>query len=133
MGDSLFSDNAIRTAKLALDGLSQKQTVISNDIANVDTPGYRAQEIDFDSVMRRALQNSRSTQLVTTHPAHLGISNGKAIFRTQEKPGGTARADENNVDIDQELLDMSETGIQYQAISQELSKKLSLLKTIASR
>ncbi len=48
MSGSLFTDNAIRAAKLALDGLSMKQGVISNNIANVDTPGYRAQEVDFD-------------------------------------------------------------------------------------
>lgn len=133
MSDSLFSDNAIRAAKLALDGLSAKQGVISNNIANVDTPGYRAQEIDFDSVMKRALTNSGSLQIAKTNSAHLGVSNAKATFRTQETPGGTARADGNNVDIDTELMEMSVTGIQYQAVSQELSKKLSLLKTIASR
>ncbi len=133
MSDSLFSDNAIRAAKLALDGLSFKQGVISNNIANIDTPGYRAQEIDFDNVMKRALLNTGTMNIARTHSNHLGVTSGKSIFRAQEAPGGTARADGNNVDIDNELLEMSVTGIQYQAVSQELSKKLSLLKTIASR
>jgi flagellar basal-body rod protein FlgB len=134
MSDGLFSDNAIRAAKLALNGLSQRQSVISNNIANVDTPGYRAQELDFESVMKRALKNAGSIQLAATNTAHLGtVSNAKSIYRAQERPGGTARADGNNVDIDTELMDMSVTGIQFQAVSQELGKKLSLLKTIASR
>jgi len=133
MSGSLFTDNAIRSAKLALDGLSMKQGVISNNIANVDTPGYRAQEVDFDNVMKRALNNSRDLALAKTNSNHLGISNGKAIFRVQNTPGGISRADGNNVDIDTELMEMSLTGIQYQAVSQELSKKLTLLKTIASR
>lgn len=133
MSGSLFTDNAIRSAKLALDGLSMKQGVISNNIANVDTPGYRAQEVDFDNVMKRALNNSSDLALAKTNSNHLGISNGKAIFRVQNTPGGISRADGNNVDIDTELMEMSLTGIQYQAVSQELSKKLTLLKTIASR
>ena len=133
MSDTLFSDNSIRAAKMALDGLSQRQNVISNNIANIDTPGYRAQEVDFESVMKRALSNSGTVKLATTNSAHLGVQNGKAIFQIKEKAGGTARADQNNVDIDSELMDMSVTGIQYQAVSQELSKKLLLLSTIASR
>jgi flagellar basal-body rod protein FlgB len=133
MSDSLFSDNAIRAATLSLDGLSQRQNIISNNIANVDTPGYRAQELDFESVMKRALRSQGSIQLSATNGAHLGVANGKRINQVTERPGGTARADGNNVDIDTELMEMSVTGIQYQAVSQELSKKLSLLKTIASR
>lgn len=133
MSDSLFSDNAIRAAIMSLDGLSQRQNIISSNIANVDTPGYRAQEVDFESVMKRALRSNGSIQLAATNGAHLGVANGKRINQVTEKPGGTARADGNNVDIDSEFMDMSMTGIQYQAVSQELSKKLSLLKTIASR
>lgn len=133
MSDSLFSDNAIRAAIMSLDGLSQRQGIISNNIANVDTPGYRAQELDFESVMKRALRSNGSIQLAATNGAHLGVANGKRINQVSERPGGTARADGNNVDIDTELMEMSVTGIQYQAVSQELSKKLSLLKTIASR
>lgn len=133
MSDSLFSDNAIRAAIMSLDGLSQRQNIISNNIANVDTPGYRAQELDFESVMKRALRSKGSIQLAATNGAHLGVANGKRINQVTERPGGTARADGNNVDIDTELMEMSVTGIQYQAVSQELSKKLALLKTIASR
>ena len=134
MSGSLFSDNAIRSAKLALDGLSMKQGVISNNIANVDTPGYRAQEVDFDNVMKRALNNSgescpgrKPIQIIWASPTEKPYSE----FKTHQEV--SSRADGNNVDIDTELMEMSLTGIQYQAVSQELSKKLSLLKTIASR
>lgn len=133
MTSSLFSDNAIRAAILSLDGLSQRQNIIANNIANVDTPGYRAQEIDFESVLKHILDGSGSLQLASTNSAHLGGISSGSFYQVQERPGGTTRADGNNVDIDTELLDMSETGIQYQAVSQELSKKLELLKTIASR
>lgn len=129
----LFSDNAIQAAELALNGLSARQQAISNNLANIDTPGYRAQTVNFETAIQHALNSSGSLKMATTNPAHQTSSASKAFLTTTPRPGGTARADENNVDIDTELLQMSETGIQYQAVSQSISKKLSLLKSIASR
>jgi len=127
----LFSDNSIQAAKMALDGLSKRQQLISRNIANIDTPGYRAQEISFESTIKAALKKNGQIQLATTHPGHLKLTGPQAFSQTKDRSGGTARADENNVDIDVELSQMTETGIQYQAVSQEVSKKLALLKTIA--
>ena len=127
----LFSDNSIQAAKMALDGLSRRQQLIGRNIANIDTPGYRAQEISFESAIKTALKKNGQIQLAATHPGHLKLSGPQAFFQTKNRSGGTARADENNVDIDVELSQMTETGIQYQAVSQEVSKKLALLKTIA--
>lgn len=128
---SLFSDNSIQAAKMALDGLSKRQQLIGRNIANIDTPGYRAQEISFESAIKNALKNHGQIQLATSHPGHLKLTGPQAFYQTKDRSGGTARADENNVDIDVELSQMTETGIQYQAVSQEVSKKLALLKTIA--
>lgn len=127
----LFSDNSITAAKMALDGLSKRQQLISQNIANIDTPGYRAQEVSFESAIQRAIKSNGQVQLAITSPGHMALNGTKPFYQTQARPGGTARADENNVDIDVELSQMTETGIQYQAVSQEVSKKLALLKTIA--
>jgi flagellar basal body rod protein FlgB len=77
------------------------------------------------------MRNNGQIQMTTSNAGHLGAPSSKPFYQAKNRPGGTARADENNVDIDVELLQMSETGIQYQAVSQEISKKLLLLKTIA--
>lgn len=127
----LFSDNSITAAKMALDGLSRRQQLISRNIANIDTPGYRAQEVSFESAIQRVMKTNGQVQLATTKPGHMALNGANAFYQTKDRPGGTARADENNVDIDVELSQMTETGIQYQAVSQEVSKKLALLKTIA--
>ena len=127
----LFSDNSITAAKMALDGLSRRQQLISRNIANIDTPGYRAQEVSFESAIQRVLKTNGQVQLAVTKPGHMALNGANPFYQTKDRPGGTARADENNVDIDVELSQMTETGIQYQAVSQEVSKKLALLKTIA--
>jgi flagellar basal-body rod protein FlgB len=133
MSNSLFTDDSIRAAKLALDGLSSRQQAISRNLANVDTPGYRAQSVDFESALKQVFNKQSSLNLQTTRTGHMAAPAQTASFRLVDRPGGSFRADQNNVDIDVELTDMSETGIQYQAVAESLIKKLQLLKTIASR
>jgi flagellar basal-body rod protein FlgB len=128
----LVGDVSLQTAKLALDGLSLKQQAISRNLANIDTPGYKAQTVDFKQAISHAMNSGGGISLVTTNKGHLtGTTSGSAIMNVARQ-GGTDRADQNNVDIDTELTDLSQTGITYQAISQEVSKKLLLLKAIAA-
>jgi flagellar basal-body rod protein FlgB len=131
MTDALFADNAARAAKLALNGLSLRQQVISRNLANVDTPGYQAQTVNFEDTLKRALNESPTLAMKVTDDFHQVSSAESPGFTSKLRPGGTERADQNNVDVDVEMIDMSETGIQYQAVSQSLSQKLLLLKNLA--
>jgi flagellar basal-body rod protein FlgB len=133
VGNSFFSDDAMRAARLALDGLSLRQQVVGRNVANVDTPGYHAQSVDFESALKRVFNRSKNgLGLQATQEGHMGAPKEEIGFQVKGRPGGSFRADENNVDIDAELLEMSEAGIQYQAVAESLTKKLQLLKTIAS-
>jgi len=131
MSDSLFSDVSSLTAKAALAGLSLKQQAISRNLANIDTPGYQAQTVNFQQALSRLVDNNVLLPMRTTDEAHLTTAESDLFLSTSLRPGGTLRADQNNVDIDVEMADMSEAGIQYQAVSQAVSKKLLLLKTLA--
>jgi flagellar basal-body rod protein FlgB len=131
MADSLFSDISTRTAKVALDGLSLRQQAISRNLANIDTPGYKAQTVNFKEALDRLVQKDDLLPLALTDEAHLSTAASTTDFSVSLRPGGSLRADENNVDVDVEMTDMSEAGIQYQAVSQAISKKLLLLKTLA--
>lgn len=133
MAGSLFVDDSLRAAQMALDGLGQRQQVISRNIANVDTPGYRAQSLSFEDAIRKVLNRGSRLPMQSTSAAHLAsVPSQRPMFTLADRPAGSLRADENSVDIDQELTEMTEAGIAYQAISQSLSKKLQLLKTIAN-
>jgi flagellar basal-body rod protein FlgB len=133
MSSSLFSDDAISAASLALKGLAARQQTISSNIANVDTPGYSAKEVDFETMLQRTLNSSASSVSMTkTSKLHMDkTTSSSSFYTTNNRAGGTYREDGNNVDIDTELIDMSETNIKYQAISQGISSKLLLLKSIA--
>jgi flagellar basal-body rod protein FlgB len=132
MSDSLFADRASLTAKTVLDGLSLRQQAISRNLANIDTPGYQAQTVDFEETLQRLMRNNGSLPLALTNAAHLASPSApRAGFSLTARPGGSFRADQNNVDIDAEMVDMSKVGIQYQAVSQAVSQKLLLLKTLS--
>lgn len=132
MSDPLFSDDALRAGKIALDGLALRQEIIGQNLANVDTPGYHAQSVSFESALRKAIENNQKTTLKTTHSMHIRHSEPSISFQVRPRSGGVLRADGNNVDIDVEMSQMVETGIRYQALTQAVSKKLLLLKTIAT-
>lgn len=132
MADMFSMDPTFLVAKKALDGLSLRQQVISQNLANVDTPGYHARQVNFEDSLKSAMEHD-DISMATTNPAHLTIQNVAAGPLVETRPGGSTRTDGNNVDIDVELTDMSETGIQYQAVSQAVSQKLALLKSIATR
>lgn len=134
MIDPLFSNPALRAARAALDGLAAQQDLIGQNIANVDTPGYRAQTADFAKALRRALDNDgdAALRLSTTHTAHLALETQPDAVQINFRKGGSSRADGNNVDIDTELTQLSEVGVEYQALTQLVSKKILLLRNIAT-
>ncbi|MBI3761205.1 MAG: flagellar basal body rod protein FlgB [Chloroflexi bacterium] len=127
-----LTDDALRTAQTALDGLALRQEMIGRNIANVDTPGYRAQNVSFENTLQRAQGDSQVLGIVTTRAGHLAAPARPALMQVVSRRGGSVRADDNNVDIDRELTEMAETGIRFQALTQLVSKKLLLLKSIAT-
>lgn len=134
MSNSIFSNDALLAAKLALDGLTKRQEVISNNLANVDTPGFQAQQLDFESTLKSEIKRTDSMDLASTQQGHLpSSSSSRQLMRILDRRGGTARADGNNVDLDQEMLELQETSLRFNTLSTLLSKKYNLLKEITKR
>ena len=132
MPDPITSDSAFRVAMLALNGLAKRQEIIGRNLANIDTPGYQAQALNFESTLRQAMNEPDKVSLQVTNPGHLPATQQEGSFQIASRQGGSWRADGNNVDIDVELNQMAETGLRYQALTQLVSKKLLLLKAIAN-
>ncbi|NOH12128.1 MAG: flagellar basal body rod protein FlgB [Chloroflexi bacterium] len=133
MVNGILNDKALEAARMALDGLSLRQEVVGRNIANVDTPGYTAQKVNFEDALNRFLRTGSKIQMETTTDAHQAVADRFNNIRVQSQRGGTRRADGNNVDIDAELGDMTQTVLRYQTLTSLSSSKLSLLKEIASR
>ena len=134
---NILNDKALKVAQMAMNGLSQRQNIIAQNVANIDTPGYKAQKVSFESELGRVIsrQKNMNTRAATTHPGHLSStpSRPNSFFTITARQGMTERADGNNVDIDIELAEMTETGLKFEAITNVTSKKLLYLRDIASR
>jgi flagellar basal-body rod protein FlgB len=127
---SMIDDPSYLAAKAALDGLSMRQQVTSRNIANVDTPGYQAQTVNFESAIKQAMEKTDKTDLTLTNAMHIPLESTTNTVMLTNQSGGTERADGNDVDIDNELTQMNETAIRYQAITQMVSLKFALIRNL---
>ena len=140
MSIGLFNDPTAKALKTALSGLQMRQQAIANNIANVDTPEYKAQAVSFEDALRAELAGPPKRQptlqmlgLDTTDAHHIPL---QPIVKTYEaKPvtqlstEGSMRNDGNNVDVEREMTKLAETQVTYNALGQMTSAKLGLLRT----
>jgi flagellar basal-body rod protein FlgB len=126
-----IGDSAIGTISSWLRGLSQRQQATSNNIANIDTPGYQRQEVPFEAELQRAIGEG-STRLTTTDPRHIaaGAAASNQLSTQATQLLTSSRLDSNNVDIDQEMITMAETQMRYQAAASALNTKLSIIRDV---
>jgi flagellar basal-body rod protein FlgB len=102
-----------------------KQVIAASNLANVDTPGYRAQEVDFDRMLDARLAGAASPR--QTDPRHLSGSDA-ASTPGRDAAGLPARRDGNTVQLDRELLAMSRAGGEFAAAQTALSAKFRLVR-----
>ncbi|MBI5635202.1 MAG: flagellar basal body rod protein FlgB [Nitrospirae bacterium] len=104
-----------------------RHRMLSSNVANVDTPKYRAKDVDF-----RSLLESESSGMKTTHPGHLSAnSSGQPTdLRVVEN---LSWGDDNNVELDMEVAKMTENGLLYETAARLLSKKMLMIKSAANR
>lgn len=100
-----------------------KNKAITNNIANVDTPGYKREVVKFDSVLSNAIEGSNLTK---THPKHIDPSSDGP--RIEKERSTSFRKDDNNVDIDTEMAELSKNQLQFNIATQQLSSKLARLR-----
>ena len=102
---------------------SQRTELLAANIANADTPGYKARDIDFESVMRQTAGSGEGLRV--THVRHLtanGMSAGEAtaLYRIPTQPA----LDGNTVDVQQEQAAFAENAVRYQASLEFLSGRV---------
>ena len=121
----LFSDKAPSMMKKSLNFMSTRQTMISSNISNVDTPGFKASDIDFQAQLRSSMGSKASLNLRSTNEKHFGPSNFDIMDLEAEpfEEDAAAKSNGNNVDIDNEMAKMAENQILYNATIQLMMKR----------
>ena len=99
----------------ALNGLSLRQRVTANNIANIETPNFQAGKVSFESALNDALANGDS-------PADVTPTIGSSLEPTRE--------DGNNVNLDEETISSYDTQLRYETSLRALDNKFSLLKDV---
>ncbi|MGV3522702.1 MAG: flagellar basal body rod protein FlgB [Candidatus Sericytochromatia bacterium] len=119
----------------ALDGLSARQRITAQNLANVDTPGYQAREVRFEDQLRQRLHASPAqVQLapVETHPSHLDLGLPQDQPFTVHQLRGEMRNDRNGVDLEQEVTRMAQAQLSYGALTQIVGGRFGTLKYVIS-
>ena len=102
-----------------LDAANLRHQAIAQNVANVNTPGYRPISIAFENDLEKALKNNSSV---------------KQVMPRLVDAGGTSRDDGNSVDIDKEMGQLSKNGLLFAAAAQILASRLASLRSaIAGR
>ena len=118
----------------ALDLRTQRHQVLASNIANADTPNYKARDFEFKSAMANAMgANASNGGMAMTARGHQSGSNalsgpGALQFRTESQ----SAVDGNTVDMDVERSAITDNALQYQILTQLISNKFQGLRTAMS-
>lgn len=112
----------------ALDASNLRQETVSSNIANVNTPGYKAKRVEFESLLKDAMNG---TGLQRTNDRHFGVNNASDVkARVQEQGGNMVGDDGNNVAIDTEMAELSANSIYYQSLVSQTSAQYNMLRSV---
>lgn len=112
----------------AADAAWQRNDILANNISNVDTPGYKRQDIDFESQLRKALGESRY-ETVDSKVANLNNTELEAKVYT-DLANFSYRLDGNNVDIDTEGVELASNQIKYNGLIDSFNQEFANLKMV---
>ena len=110
-------DNALSFQQRALDLRAYRQEVLAGNIANADTPNYKARDFDFSTALQNAVAGRAegTLSMERTDPGHLSGSAGSGPVRLMYRTPVQASVDGNTVEMDTERAQFAENAFQYQA------------------
>lgn len=132
MLNSLLQSTQVSVLEKALGAASLRHKIISNNIANVNTPKFKKSEVSFENQLELAMSSEKSP-IARTHERHLpvksiGINDVAPMINTITTT--SFRNDDNNVDIDSEMAGLAKNSIYYNAVADRINKYFSNLKSV---
>jgi flagellar basal-body rod protein FlgB len=132
-------DATLTRLERSLDVRLARHNILASNVANVDTPGFRPKDVDFNAAMATATSGENpggdaSIGLTTTDPAHLGVGGGGigggGDMPLLESNGQAPSFDGNRVDLDRTMVEMARNGMQYGAAARAAGRKLAILRYV---
>lgn len=123
----LFSDT-LKVLGQSLDAAAAKNNIISENIANVDTPNYKTKDVAFKSVLQNALNDEFHAK--RTNPKHLSFDGEMDTYKIVEKNNTSYNHNGNNVDMDKEMAELGKNQIYYQSLVERMNGNFRNLETV---
>lgn len=114
----------------AADASWMRENVITNNIANIDTPGYKRQDVDFESVLQKALGKTKYSSL-DKKVRELNQDLGKLTTTSYTDAANYSyRLDRNNVDENTENAELASESLRYQLLTTSITNNFSRMQTV---
>ncbi|CEP78558.1 MAG TPA: flagellar basal body rod protein FlgB [Defluviitoga tunisiensis] len=119
----MFDDINFNLIPKTLNALSLRHTVISQNISNYNTPGYKRKYVDFESELQKCISENNVLNLKTNNTKHINNTSSLEIIQAtiKEDDSKSLRDDDNNVDPDKEFVSMIENTFKYNTLSRMMT------------
>ena len=128
-----MSDLSYELIKKGLDMSSLRQRTVSSNIANINTPNYKVNKVEFEEILQLAMDKT-AVKLEKTHPDHFGVGDASDIEPVVEKRKSTSLNDNgNNADVDLEMTELAANEVYYNTLISQLNSRLGNLNYVINR
>ncbi|MDR5658274.1 flagellar basal body rod protein FlgB [Serpentinicella sp. ANB-PHB4] len=121
--------NDINQMTGALNASWKRNEVISNNIANANTPNYKRMDVEFGDVLKNKLGKAPLTGKIT-NKNHIPFNINKQDYRIHTSDKYSTRRDKNNVDIDVEMAELAKNELYYNTMSTHLNNRIQNVKLV---
>ncbi len=129
MWNNLFS--SVNLLEKGVSASWLRNEVITNNIVNADTPGFKVSEVRFEDIMAKSVGNDGSLKLRVTNEKHMpGIEHIDSVAPEVVKDDTTSTGmDDNNVDIEHEMVELAKNTIEYYTLVSKVNSEFRKLDT----
>jgi flagellar basal-body rod protein FlgB len=129
MPDNVSFAKTFLALERAIEIAQQRHTHITSNISNLDTPNYKAKEIDFERALAQAMESDHGFNLDKTHKGHIDMGiNASGRIEPFEEEGEWNGF--NWVEIDKEMTKLMENNLMYRTAIESLLRKMNTLKEV---
>jgi flagellar basal-body rod protein FlgB len=125
------NDKTLQALTTAMNFREMRQELISSNVANANTPGFKAKKMDFEEALARALDVDGQMQMNVANERHHNVGNGgfnNLEPEIYDDPNGVISENGNTVDVESEMANMAENKLMYDTLVQLINKKMGIMK-----
>ncbi len=125
------NDKTLQALTTALNFREMRQELITSNVANANTPGFKAKKLDFEEALARALDVDGNMKMNATDGRHYNVGSGgfnNLEPEIYDNPNGVVSENGNTVDVEAEMATMAENKLMYDALVQLINKKMGIMK-----